>query len=100
MTSTYRTAGARLRITENLIERASQTLTEHGSPAELIVRDTELKGFVVRLRRSGRHTYGVAYARGKFWTIGGTDRHTAGKARKAAKDALAETALDGVPARA
>jgi hypothetical protein len=71
MASTYRTAGVRLHITENLIEGAPQTLAAHGSPHELVVRDTELKGFIVRLRLSGRHSHGVAYARGKFLTLGG-----------------------------
>jgi integrase len=75
-------------------------LREHGSPEEVIVRDTDLKGFVVRLRASGRHTYGVNYGRGRFLTLGGSDRLTAGKARKAARDALAQTSLEGAPAMA
>jgi integrase len=93
----YRTQGARLRITEALIDRAADTLAAHGSPDVLVVRDLDLKGFVLRLRASGRHVYGAAYGRGKFLTIGGSDRFTAGKARKAARDALAETSLTGAP---
>ncbi len=96
----YTSKGASLRIVEALIGRAPALLAEHGSPDELVVRDLELKGFVVRLRISGKHSYGVAYGRGKFLTLGGTDRLTAGQARTAAREALAQTALDGAPVRA
>jgi hypothetical protein len=36
----------------------------------------------------------------RLFTLGGIERHTAGAARKAAREALAQTSLDGVPARA
>lgn len=99
-TKTYATKGASAKIVEGLLEGAERLLAAHGRPASLVVRDTELRGFVVKLRASGRHTYGVAYGRGRFLTLGGADRLTAGGARKAARDALAQTALTGAPARA
>ncbi len=99
MGASYTSKGTIERIVEGLITRADQLLAAHGSPDELIVRDADLKGFCVRLRASGRHAYGVAYGRGKFLTLGPPDRLTAGKARKAAREALAETSLDGAPAR-
>jgi integrase len=98
-TRSYTTKGTSERIVEGIIGRAAELLAAAGQPDELIVRDTDLKGFCVRLRASGRHVYGVAYQRGKFLTLGPPDRLTAGKARKAAREALAETSLDGAPAR-
>lgn len=99
-TPIYISKGTSARITEALIVRAPDVLAEHDAPSELVVRDLTLKGFVVRLRASGRHTYGVAWGRGKFLTLGTTDRLTTGQARTAARHALAETSLDGVPVRA
>ncbi len=93
----YTTKGTRARITEALVDGAADLLVAHGSPAELVVRDADLKGFVVRLRASGRHVYGVAYGRGKLLTLSTSDRVTAGKARKAAREALAQTSLEGAP---
>lgn len=95
----YITKGASERIVEGIIDRAAELLAAHGSPDELIVRDADLKGFLVRLRASGRHVYAVNYGRGKMLTLGPPDRLTAGKARKAAREALAQTSLDGAPAR-
>jgi integrase len=34
------------------------------------IRDTRLKGFILRLRRSGTHSYLVEYGRGKIFTLG------------------------------
>ena len=96
----YVSRGTSIRITEALVSRALEVLAEHGSPDELVIRDVELKGFVVRIRASGKHTYGAAYGRGKFLTLGASDRLTAGKARAAAREALAQTSLDGAPVRA
>ncbi|MDP2052868.1 MAG: integrase arm-type DNA-binding domain-containing protein, partial [Acidobacteriota bacterium] len=89
----YTSKGTSNRITEALVGRAVELLAAADSPDELVVRDVELKGFVVRIRATGKHTYGVAYGRGKFLTLGGTDRLTAGQARTAAREALAQTAL-------
>ncbi len=100
MRTPARAKGTTGRVVEALLDRAAEVLREHGSPEEVIVRDTDLKGFVVRLRASGRHSYGVNYGRGRFLTLGGSDRLTAGKARKAARDALAQTSLEGAPAMA
>jgi len=94
------TRGVRAHIVEALVADAQALLAAHGHPAELVVRDTDLKGFAVRLRATGRHVYGAAYGRGRFLTLGTTDRLSAGRARKAAREALAETSLDGAPARA
>jgi integrase len=96
----YTTRGTRARITEALLDSVADVLREHGNPDELIVRDTELKGFALRLRATGRHTFGVAYGRGKFLTLGASDAVTTGKARKAARDAIAQTSLEGAPVRA
>jgi len=100
MAQAYITRGASLRITEALIGASVSCLQEHGAPHELVVRDVDLKGFVLRLRASGKHVYGVAYGRGKFLTLGACDRLSAGAARKAAREALAQTSLDGAPVRA
>jgi integrase len=96
----YKTLGVSMAITEALIAKAPELLAERGSPDELIVRDPDLKGFIVRLRASGRHTYAAAYGRGRALKLGSSDRLTAGKARKAAREALAETALQGAPVMA
>lgn len=96
----YSSKGTSSRITEGLVGRADELLAAAGNPDELVVRDLELKGFVLRIRATSKHSYGVAYGRGKFLTLGGTDRLTAGRARTAAREALAQTALDGAPVRA
>jgi integrase len=93
----YSTKGTRAKITEALITNASETLAAYGAPDELVVRDDDLKGFIVRLRGSGRHVFAVAYGRGRLLTLGTSDRFTAGKARKAAREALAQTSLEGAP---
>lgn len=98
----YRTKGAVLRITEALVDRADKVLAEHGSPDEVVVRDRDLKGFLLRLRASGRHAYAVALGRGKLLTLGTSDKLTAGKAREAARTDLAQRSLaeDREPERA
>ena len=80
---------------------AAALLAEHGNPDELVVRDVDLKGFVLRLRASGHHVYGIKYGR-SFLTLGGADRLTAGLARKKAREDLAQRSLaeDGEPERA
>lgn len=88
------------RITEEAIEHAATLIGRHGSPDELVIRDVDLKGFVVKLRATGRHSYAVLYGRGKVLTLGPAARLSAGKARKAAREALAQTSLDGEPLRA
>jgi integrase len=80
-------------ITEALVTDAGKVMAKHGSPDELNVRDRNLKGFVLRLRATGRHAYAVAYGRGKLLTLGTTDKLTAGKAREAARNDLAERSL-------
>jgi integrase len=96
----YLTKGASLPITQSLVDHAVDHLAANGTPDELVVRDTALKGFVVRLRATGHHVFGASYGRGKFLTLGASDRLTAGKARLEAREALAQNSLDGIPVRA
>lgn len=98
----YTSRGTAKRITESVVDGAADLLAAHGSPDELVVRDTELKGFVLRLRATGRHVYGVALRRGAFTTLGGSDTLTAGKARLKAREDLAQRDLseDGTSDRA
>lgn len=98
----YVSKGVVGRITEALVDGAADTLAVHGNPDELVVRDRDLKGFVLRLRASGRHVYAVVLGRGKLLTLGTSDKLTAGKAREAARTDLAQRALaeDREPERA
>ncbi len=99
---TYTSRGTAKRITESVVDGAADLLAAHDSPDELVVRDTELKGFVLRLRATGRHVFGVALGRGRFTTLGGSDKLTAGKARLKAREDLAQRDLseDGNSERA
>ena len=98
----YTSKGVVGRITEGLVDTAADLLAAHGHPDEVVVRDRDLKGFILRLRASGRHTYGVVLGRGKLLTLGTTDKLTAGKAREAARTDLAQRTLaeDREPERA
>lgn len=93
----YRSAGVSQPITEALVADAAALLAAHGAPDELVVRDPTLRGFVVRLRASGRHSYGAAWGRGRTLKLGTSDKLTAGKARRAAREALAQANLKGAP---
>jgi integrase len=95
-----RVTSTTVRIVDATLGGAPALLEAHGCPDELWVRDVDLKGFVLKLRPTGRHVFGVHFARGRFLNLGGVDRLTAGGARKAARDALAQTALTGAPTRA
>lgn len=94
--------GTTRRITDAVVSDAAALLAEFGHPDELVIRDTERKGFVLRLRASGRHTFGVALRRGRFTTLGSTTNLTAGKARAKAREDLAQRDLaeDGDSERA
>lgn len=64
---------------------------------DLDVRDNKLRGFVLRCRRSGVHTYRVQTGRGKWLTLGTTDKLTPQQARDAAERVLAAAALGSDP---
>ncbi len=57
------------------------------------IRDTKLRGFVLRVRRSGSHTYRVQVGRGQWLTLGTIDKLTPQQARDEAQRMLAATAL-------
>lgn len=59
---------------------------------DLDVYDTRLTGFALRLRKSGRHSYRVNYARGKWFTIGRITDLTPAEAREQAKAILGDAA--------
>jgi len=56
------------------------------------IYDTKLTGFAVRVRKSGRHSYRVNYARGKWFTIGRVSDLTPAQAREQAKQVLGDAA--------
>jgi integrase len=66
-----------------------------GGPVD--IRDTKLKGFVLRVRASGTHTYFANYARGRWKVLGTTQTLTAPEARNAARDVLGDAMQGGDP---
>ena len=61
------------------------------------IRDTELKGFLVRVNPSGKLVYMCEYGRAKRIMIGRVDATSLTKAREAARDVIAEATLGGDP---
>lgn len=61
------------------------------------IRDTKLSGFVLRCRKSGRHSYRAQIGRARAVTIGPVDRFTPLKAREEARRILAEASLGRDP---
>jgi len=61
------------------------------------VRDTRLKGLILRVQPSGVMAYYVEYARGKRMNLGRADAVTPAQAREAAKRVLAEAYKGGDP---
>ena len=61
------------------------------------IRDTKLKGFMVRLQPSGAMSYILEYARGKRVTLGATSVLTPAQARDMATDILADVVKGGDP---
>jgi integrase len=59
---------------------------------DLDIRDTKLVGFVLRCRRSGRHSYRVQLGRGRWLTIGAVGTLTPPEARDAARQAIVDVA--------
>jgi integrase len=61
------------------------------------IRDTKLRGFVLRVRSSGTHTYFANYNRTRWLKLGTTATLEAPEAREAARTALAEADLGKDP---
>ena len=61
------------------------------------IRDTKLRGFVLRVRPSGVHTYFANYARGKWKVLGTTQVLTPPEAREAARGVLGDAMAGGDP---
>ena len=74
-----------------------KTLAAQPLAADQDVRDTKLNGFVLRLRRSGFHSYRAQVGRGKWITIGAIDKVTPEQARDEAKRVIAAATLGGKP---
>jgi integrase len=81
-------------ISSSLIARLGPT----GKPFE--IRDTRLKGFLLRVQPSGMMTYYVEYARGKRVVIGPTTLTSLDQARANAKTILADVYQGKDPAAA
>lgn len=62
------------------------------------IRDSKLTGFVLRVRKSGRASYRVQYARGKWYTIGRLSDLKPAEAREQALKILGEAAKGNDPA--
>lgn len=60
--------------------------------ADIDIRDDKLPGFVLRVRKSGRHSYRINYARGKWHTIGKAGVMKPKQARDQAKILLGRAA--------
>ena len=78
------------KITQKLVDG----LNPQAKPFEF--RDTELKGFLLRVQPSGVMTYICQYARGKRLTIGSPEIITPFQARELAKEAMARYLTTGV----
>ena len=78
------------KITQKLIEG----LKPQAKPFEF--RDTDLKGFILRVQPSGAKSYICQYVRGKRLTIGTPDIMTPFQARELAKEAMARYLTTGI----
>ncbi len=59
-------------------------------PKPYEIRDTRLKGFLLRVQPSGVATFYVEYARGKRYSLGRSDAVKPDAARERAKEILAD----------
>lgn len=78
--------------------RLAQTAESKGRPYE--VRDTAIKGLLLRVQPSGVKTFYAQWGRGKRTTIGTFPVITVEAARTRAKTILAEVATGGIPVSA
>ena len=78
------------RAITNTLMKAIPGILEAAEDPSVDIRDTTLRGFVLRARRTGIHTYRVQYGRGRWYTVGTSDRWTPMQARDEAKRILAD----------
>src|SRR5262245_17027669 len=78
-----------------LTNKFVRTLKPGAKPFE--VRDSRLKGFLIRVQPSGVMTYYAEFARGRRKRIGPAEALAPSQAREAARAVLAEAALGGDP---
>jgi integrase len=64
---------------------------------DMDIRDTKLPGFVLRLRKTGRHSYRVQYGRGKWLHLGRITDLTPLEARAEAKKVVGDAAKGNDP---
>ena len=79
-------------ITEALIRKEATRLKREGKHDELDIYDTGQPGLVVRIRRSGKHSYKVSLGRARWLTLGRTDVLKPAEARQLAVQRLGEQA--------
>lgn len=65
---------------------------------DMDIYDTKLTGFALRLRKSGKHSYRVNYARGKWYTLGRVTDLKPAEAREQAIKILGDVAKGSDPA--
>jgi integrase len=80
----------KVKITFALVNKLKRELKDSLPDKEYEIRDTELKGFVLRVKPSGNMVYTMVYARGRRVTIGTADQVDSDQARIAAKKISAE----------
>lgn len=78
----------------------NRTLLKDLPPGPVDIYDSRLTGFVLRVNRSGRGSYRVNYARGKWVTIGRMTDFTPAEAREQAQTMLGEAAKGQDPGAA
>ena len=82
------------KITQGLVRSAK------AKPSRYEVRDSQLKGFMLRIAPSGRKSYYVEWARGRKIKLGDVGVITLTKARADAMTVLSEAANNQIPSRA
>lgn len=82
-------------MNDTIGNRLLKNITPSNKPFE--VRDTQLKGFILRVQPSGSMSYICEHGRGRRITIGKTSILTPAQARDKAKEILANTTLGNSP---
>lgn len=79
-------------------EKITKKMIDNLIPEQKVleVRDTELRGFILRVQPSGVKTYICQYARGKRVTIGSADIMTPFAAREFAREVMAKFVTTGI----